>query len=89
MAHHKSAIKRIRQNENRRMRNRVVKTRMKTAAKKLVQAEQSGDLETMTSELNRTKSVIDRAAKKGVIHWKTASRKKSRLAKRINKAAAA
>ena len=89
MAHHKSAIKRIRQNENRRMRNRVVKTRMKTAAKKLVQAEQGGDLEAMANELNRTKSVIDRAAKKGVIHWKTASRKKSRLARRINKVAAA
>ena len=89
MAHHKSAIKRIRQNENRRIRNRVVKTRMKTAAKKLVQAEQSGDVEAIANELNRTKSVIDRAAKKGVIHWKTASRKKSRIAKRVNKVAAA
>ena len=89
MAHHKSAIKRIKQNENRRIRNRVVKTRMKTAAKQLAQAEKNGDVEAMANELNRSKSVIDKAAKKGVIHWKAASRKKSRLARRINRTAAA
>lgn len=89
MAHHKSAIKRIKQNENRRIRNRVVKTRMKTAAKQLAQAQKNGDVEAIANELNRTKSVIDKAAKKGVIHWKAASRKKSRLARRINRTAAA
>lgn len=89
MANHKSALKRIKQNENRRIRNRVVKTRMKTAAKQLAQAEKNGDVEAMANELNRTKSVIDKAAKKGVIHWKAASRKKSRLARRINRTAAA
>jgi len=41
VAHHKSAIKRHRQNEKRRLQNRVVKTRMKTVTKKLVQAEKS------------------------------------------------
>ena len=89
MAHHKSAIKRSRQNEERRLRNRAVKTRMKTVIKKLAQAEKAGDANLIASELNRTKSVIDKAAKKGVIHSKTASRKKSRLAKSINRATAA
>ncbi len=86
MAHHKSAIKRNKQNEKRRMRNQVVKTRMKTAARKLAHAEKNGDVEAMAGELHRTKSVIDKAAKKGVIHKKTASRKKSRLARRVNRA---
>lgn len=89
MAHHKSAIKRIRQNEKRRLQNRAVKTRMKTVAKKLASAEKSGDIETLANELNRTKSVIDKAAKKGVIHKKTASRKKARLTRRINQLSAA
>jgi len=89
LAHHKSAIKRIRQNENRRMQNRAVKTGVKTATKKLARAEKGGDVESLANELNRTKSVIDKAAKKGVIHKKTASRKKSRLARRINQLSAA
>ncbi len=89
MANHKSAIKRNRQNENRRLRNRAVKTQVKTATKKLVQAEKSGDTESMASELRRVKSVIDKAAKKGVIHPRTASRKKSRLSRSVNRIQAA
>lgn len=85
MAHHKSAIKRNRQNENRRLRNRAVKTQVKTATKNLTLAEKSGDTEAMASELRRAKSVIDKAAKKGVLHSRTASRKKSRLSRRINR----
>ena len=89
MAHHKSAIKRHRQNEKRRLQNRVVKTRMKTVARKLAQAEKSGDPQAILNEFNRAKSAIDKAAKKGVIHPNTASRRKSRLAKSVNKATAA
>ena len=88
MAHHKSAIKRHRQSEQRRLQNRVVKTRMKTVTRKLAQAEKSGDPQAILSEFNRAKSAIDKAAKKGVIHPNTASRKKSRLAKSVNKATA-
>ncbi len=88
MAHHKSAVKRQRQNQKRRIRNRMVKTRIKTASKKLFQAERSGDAEAVENEFKRVKSVIDRAAKKGVIHPKTASRKKSRLARSVNRAQA-
>jgi small subunit ribosomal protein S20 len=89
VAHHKSAIKRHRQNEKRRLQNRVVKTRMKTVTKKLVQAEKSGDSQAILNEFIRAKSAIDKAAKKGVIHPNTASRKKSRLAKSVNKTVAA
>ncbi|MFO7838389.1 MAG: 30S ribosomal protein S20 [Desulfosalsimonadaceae bacterium] len=85
MAHHKSAIKRNRQNENRRMRNRVVKTRVKTASKKLAEVQKTGDPEAIARELTKAKSVIDKAAKKGVIHSRTASRKKSRLARSVNR----
>lgn len=88
MAHHKSAIKRDKQNEKRRIKNRMVKTRMKTATRNFARVEKNGDAETMAGELHRTKSVIDKAAQKGVIHRKTASRKKARLARRLNRAAA-
>lgn len=89
MANHKSAIKRNRQNENRRLRNRAVKTQVKNATKKLAQAEKTGDTESMASELRRAASVIDKAAKKGVLHYRTASRKKSRLARSVNRIQAA
>jgi small subunit ribosomal protein S20 len=62
-----------------------MKTRVKNVAKSLARAEKEGDREVMQGELDRAKSVIDKAAKKGVIHWRTASRKKSRLAKSINR----
>ena len=88
MAHHRSAIKRTRQNEKRRLRNRGVKTRIKTASRKLARVEKEGNVEAMAGEWNRTKSVIDKAAQKGVVHKKTASRKKSRLARRLNRSAA-
>lgn len=88
MAHHKSAIKRNRQNQNRRMRNRVVKTQVKTASKKLSQVQKTGDTEAIDRELTRAQSIIDKAAKKGVIHRRTASRKKSRLARSVNRSAA-
>ncbi len=89
MAHHKSAIKRNRQNQNRRMRNRVVKTQVKTAFKKLSQVQKTGDTEAIDRELTRAQSIIDKAAKKGVIHRRTAARKKSRLARSVNRSAAA
>jgi small subunit ribosomal protein S20 len=71
------------------MQNRMVKTRIKTVTKQVAQARKAGDPEALASEFNRAKSVIDKAAKKGVIHPKTAARKKSRLARSINRATAA
>lgn len=85
MANHKSAIKRIAQNEKRRFRNRVVKTRVKNAVKKVDAAAKTG--EDAAAELIAAQSMIDKAAKKGVIHKRTAARKISRLAAGINRTA--
>ncbi len=84
MAHHKSALKRIKQNSKRRMRNRAVKTRVKTSEKQLRSAAKVGG--DAGGELQKAQSVIDKAAKKGVIHRKTAARKISRLSRRANTA---
>lgn len=87
MANHKSALKRANQNAIRRLRNKAVKTRVKNAVKsvRLAAGEQSDQL---GSDLNQAKSIIDMAAKKGVIHRNTAARKISRLSKLANKTSA-
>ncbi len=89
MANHKSALKRAKQNETRRLRNRTVKTRLKTAIKDMRSAA-TGDqaVELTVSSLNQVKSVIDTAAKKGVIHRNTAARKISRLSKLVHRVSA-
>ncbi|MDD2317219.1 MAG: 30S ribosomal protein S20 [Desulfobacterales bacterium] len=84
MANHKSALKRARQNENRRMRNRSVKTRVKNVVKSVRAAASEKPAENAFAELNTAKSIIDKACKKGVLHPKTASRKISRLSKLVN-----
>ncbi|MDY6790339.1 MAG: 30S ribosomal protein S20 [Thermodesulfobacteriota bacterium] len=86
MANHKSALKRARQNEIRRMRNKSYRTKINNVTKQVRLAEGESSGETMTANLNMAKSVIDIAAKKGVIHKKTAARKISRLAKFANNA---
>jgi small subunit ribosomal protein S20 len=84
LANHASALKRARQNENRRQRNRTIKTRVKHMVKTVRQevAAKSGDATLVT--LNDAKALIDKAAKKGVIHKKTAARKISRLTRLVN-----
>ena len=84
MANHKSALKRARQNEIRRMRNKSYRTRVNNVTKQLRLAEGESSGETITTNLNLAKSVIDIAAKKGTIHKKTAARKISRLSKFAN-----
>ncbi len=80
MANHKSAKKRAKQNQVRRMRNKSVKTGLKTLEKKLRAAVAAED-STKDELLKKTQSAFHKAAKKGVIHQKTASRKISRLFK--------
>lgn len=84
MANHKSAIKRARQNEKRRLRNKSAKTRVKNIVKSVRLAVNENSKEEALKELDNAKSIIDKAAKKGVVHKKTASRKISRLARRVN-----
>jgi small subunit ribosomal protein S20 len=83
VANHKSALKRARQNVVRRARNKAVRTRVKNAVKDVRQAAaENGDA--VQDKLKQAKSVIDKAATKGVIHKRTAARKVSRLSRMIN-----
>lgn len=72
----KSAKKRARQNEERRERNRRDRSRMRTALRKVREAE---DPETARERMRAAESLLDRLATKGVIHANTAARHKSRL----------
>jgi small subunit ribosomal protein S20 len=82
LANHKSAIKRARQSENRRVRNRINKTRIKNVVKAAHQTTTENP-EPAAEVLKKAMSVIDRAAARGTIHRKTASRKIARLSKRL------
>lgn len=84
MANHKSALKRARQNEVRRIRNKSTKTRIKNIVKDVRFAVSEKSTDSALTKLDTAKSIIDNAAKKGVIHKKSASRKISRLSKIVN-----
>lgn len=84
MATHKSAEKRNRQNEKRRIRNTSIKTYVKTRIKEVLKTVETKDIEGAKSALARVIPVIDKASTKGVLHKKTASRKISRLARKVN-----
>jgi small subunit ribosomal protein S20 len=81
LANHKSAIKRAGQNESRRLRNKSTKTRVKSIVKDMRSMGADATSEQKKAQLTAAQSIIDKAAKKGVIHKKTAARKISRLAK--------
>ena len=89
MANHKSAEKRNRQSQVRRIRNRVNKTRMRNAIKSVDAAIVAGSQEDAQAALKTAIPVIAKTASKGTIHKKNASRKVSRLTKRVNKMQAA
>lgn len=84
LANHKSALKRARQNIVRNARNRAVKTRIKNVVKGIRQAAAEGATDDLDVQLNEAKSIIHKAAKKGVIHRNTAARKISRLSKVVH-----
>ena len=84
MATHKSAEKRSRQNEKRRMRNTSIKTHVKTRVKAVLESVKDKDIEGAKSALASVIPVIDKASAKGVLHNNTASRKIARLTKKVN-----
>jgi small subunit ribosomal protein S20 len=88
MANIKSQIKRNRQNEKHRQRNKDVRTSLKTASKKARTAASEGDAETALTQGRDASRAFDKAAAKGIVHKRTAARNKSRLAKAANRAAA-
>jgi small subunit ribosomal protein S20 len=84
LANHKSALKRARQNTVRRLRNKATKTRVKNVVKEVRQAIEAKATDKAQSALIEAQAAIDKAAKKGVVHKKTAARKISRLTKVVN-----
>lgn len=84
MANHKSALKRNRQSLVRRARNRVNKSKVKTAVRAVREALEQGSVDQAQAALNVAIPVIQRAATKGTLHKKTASRKVSRLARQVH-----
>jgi len=88
VANIKSQIKRNRQNEKRRVANKAVRSELRTRTKSAVNAAETG-AENSAQATSLAMKRIDKAANKGVIHRNAAARRKSRLAKRVNAAAAA
>lgn len=85
MADHKSAMKRDRQSKERRLRNRIYKSKMKTVVRLVEEALVAGSEEQAREALAKAVPVIQKTAAKGTIHKKTASRKVSRLTRRVNR----
>ena len=84
MATHRSAEKRDRQNKKRRTRNTAVKSATKTEIKKVLAAVEGKEPESSEKALKNAIRVIKKAASKGVYHKNNASRKVSRLTKKLN-----
>ena len=84
MANHKSALKRAKQNEGRRIRNKSYKTRVKKAVKEVRTAVANNSMDQAKENLANAVSIIQKTASKGVIHNNKAARKISRLANQVN-----
>lgn len=82
MPQHKSAIKRMRQNEKRKEHNRSRRSKMRTLVKKVLSATEK---EVAEKQLKEAVSYLDRLATKRIIHPKNAARKKSQLTNYVNK----
>lgn len=85
---HTGALKAQRQAEKRTSQNKGLMKQVRATTKKVLAAVKA-EKATVAEELKAAASSIDKAAKKKTIHWKTAARKKSRLAKAVNKGAKA
>ena len=82
MANIKSQIKRNQQNEQRRQRNKAVKSSLKTYIRSFREAAESGDVDSANKAMRLACRELDKAASKGVIHKKQAANRKSAIAKR-------
>ena len=83
MANIKSQIKRNRQNEKARLRNKSVKSSLKTVIRKFNEASEAGNVESATALLRDASRQLDKAVSKGVIHKNQAANRKSAIAKRV------
>ena len=84
MANIKSQMKRNRQNEKARLRNKTVRSEIKTRAKAAVDAARSGDSAAAEEALKIAQARIDAATSSGVLHANTAARRKSKLTKQVH-----
>jgi small subunit ribosomal protein S20 len=84
VANIKSQLKRIRTNEKARLRNKAVKSSLKTAVRKFREAAASGEKDRAVRELVTASRALDKAVSKGVIHRNQAANRKSAMAKRSN-----
>jgi small subunit ribosomal protein S20 len=82
VANIKSQIKRIKTNEKARLRNKSVKSSLKTSVRRFREAADAGDVDTATVALRDASRALDKAASKGVIHSNQAANRKSAMAKR-------
>jgi len=85
LANHPSALKRAKQNKVRRLRNTSMKSKIKTKVKQYLQTLEASSQEPASPALIQAVSLIDRANSKGILHQRTASRKISRLSKKLKK----
>ncbi|GAA2955935.1 30S ribosomal protein S20 [Streptomyces sp. NPDC003016] len=83
MANIKSQIKRNKTNEKARLRNKAVKSALKTSIRKAREAVTAGDLEKATVAVREASRKLDKAVSKGVIHKNAAANKKSALAHKV------
>jgi small subunit ribosomal protein S20 len=84
MANIKSQIKRNRQTETRRLRNKSVRSRLRTLTKRFTDAVDSGDSDAAQDAYRKATQAFDKAAAKGIIHRNKAANQKARLARRLN-----
>ncbi|MDI3406383.1 30S ribosomal protein S20 [Streptomyces cavernicola] len=84
MANIKSQIKRNKTNEKARLRNKAVKSSLKTAIRKTREAAAAGDVEKATAALRDANRKLDKAVSKGVLHKNNAANKKSALASKVS-----
>lgn len=84
MANIKSQLKRIRTNEKARLRNKSVKSSLKTAVRRFREAVEAGDKDKALTELQVASRKLDKAVSKGVIHANQAANRKSGMAQRAN-----
>jgi len=84
MPHSLSAKKRVRQNEKRRIRNRTIKSRIRTARRAFLKAVEAKDLQGASERLRECQRLLQRAAVNGPIHRNTAARGVARLQVRLN-----
>jgi small subunit ribosomal protein S20 len=85
MPHTRSAKKNLRKSEKRRLHNRAIKKSLKTEIKKVLEIAKSGTLDELRQECQVAVKKLDKAAAKRVVHPNLAARKKSQLARLINK----